>query len=323
MKQILKRIKLCVLAAFTLTAFLFISCATISEWAQTEKVNASASAVKPQIVALHYEFKIVPTISTPVDFILVLPKNYPEHQKVVKETFSIEPSKIFVDGGNRYATFHMDSVKETQILAVDFEVAIWRYDWSTANKQRQSVQPLDMESFNTYTSEEKFLETSNPALIQKAKELVGEDDKATVTNIHRFVTRHMKYQYQNDELGAYLAYKEKIGDCNDFTDLFVTLCRINKIPARTIDGYTALGNGREVGHSWAEVYFNDIGWVPFDPTWAATDYDSSLKKLRNVYVYMSTKRNDKNLLNRHFCVWQWYNRFPLYVYTTRKIFYKN
>lgn len=305
-------------------AFLFFSCATISEVSRSEKVSTSAPAVKSQLVSLHYDIKIVPTIKTPVDLTFLLPKNYSGHQKIVKETFSVEPAKIFIDGDNRYALFHFDSVKESQSLTLDFELAIQRYDWSTASKQMEPVQPLDTETFNTYTADEKYLETTNPLLVQKAKELVGEDDNATVTNIHRFVTKYMKYsQYQPSDVGAFVAFKEKKGDCTDFTDLFVTLCRINKIPARFIEGYTTLGEGKEHGHAWAEVYISDLGWVPFDPTWAASDYDTSLKKLRNMYVYMTTKRNDELLFNGHYFAWTWYNKLPLKVYETRKVFYKN
>lgn len=87
------------------------------------------------------------------------------------------------------------------------------------------------------------------------------------------------------------------GYCNYFATVMVLLARAEGLPARLVEGFhvspTSSG-GSEVtnrdAHSWAEIYFEGFGFVPFDPTpgistdsvWQTTserlDYLSSLSK---------------------------------------------
>jgi transglutaminase-like putative cysteine protease len=75
------------------------------------------------------------------------------------------------------------------------------------------------------------------------------------------------------------------GHCVDFATLFVQMCRINDIPARFATGF-APGELDEknldtrvvrVGHAhaWAEVLFEDIGWIPFEVTPSVAIYGNT------------------------------------------------
>jgi transglutaminase-like putative cysteine protease len=65
------------------------------------------------------------------------------------------------------------------------------------------------------------------------------------------------------------------GYCDLFASSLAVLCRANGIPARVVAGYIVLaseveGNSYTVrdrhAHLWTEIYFEGIGWVPFDAT---------------------------------------------------------
>jgi transglutaminase-like putative cysteine protease len=65
------------------------------------------------------------------------------------------------------------------------------------------------------------------------------------------------------------------GWCEQIASSLVVLARANGIPARLVTGYvpddhdpvTGLFTVRERdAHAWAEVWFPEVGWVPFDPT---------------------------------------------------------
>ena len=114
--------------------------------------------------------------------------------------------------------------------------------------------------------------------------------------------------YVPEDIGAVDTLKLKGGDCTSYTDLFVALCRACNIPARAIEGYTISSGNISIGHDWAEVYINDIGWVPFDLTFDDDNSDSSkstFENLGNVYVYLSFIRNDEVLSNYHFYVYSY------------------
>ncbi len=65
-----------------------------------------------------------------------------------------------------------------------------------------------------------------------------------------------------------------IGYCQHFAGAMAVLERYNGIPARVVLGFTTgTLTGRQTysvtrndAHSWVEVYFPDVGWVPFEPT---------------------------------------------------------
>ena len=96
----------------------------------------------------------------------------------------------------------------------------------------------------------------------------------------------------------------KKGDCTEFADLFIALCRINEIPARFTEGFTVSGSPQ--AHDWVEAHTDAYGWVPFDPTFGATDNATLFRNLTNNYVYVSSVRNDY-VLNRYHYWASWYS----------------
>ncbi len=64
--------------------------------------------------------------------------------------------------------------------------------------------------------------------------------------------------------------ENKKGVCDEITALFMALLRANNIPARFVYGVSYTENPafpQQWGpHGWAEVYFPNYGWVPFDIT---------------------------------------------------------
>jgi transglutaminase-like putative cysteine protease len=54
------------------------------------------------------------------------------------------------------------------------------------------------------------------------------------------------------------------GDCGQEALFFITLCRLNGIPARWQSGWHTFP-GLNSNHDWAEIYLAPYGWVPVDP----------------------------------------------------------
>jgi transglutaminase-like putative cysteine protease len=75
-----------------------------------------------------------------------------------------------------------------------------------------------------------------------------------------------------DDLADFLRLKQ--GYCEQYAGAMAAMVRAAGIPARVALGYTPgrvqPGGGRMVtsddAHAWVEVYFDDVGWIPFDPT---------------------------------------------------------
>ncbi|MEE2645295.1 MAG: transglutaminase-like domain-containing protein, partial [Myxococcota bacterium] len=63
-------------------------------------------------------------------------------------------------------------------------------------------------------------------------------------------------------------FRERVGDCNEYSALFVTLARAVGLPARLAFGLVQLPEmpNRLGWHGWAQVLGAE-GWVDFDPLW--------------------------------------------------------
>ncbi len=80
---------------------------------------------------------------------------------------------------------------------------------------------------------------------------------------------------KDQDVADYFLFNLKKGYCDYYATAMVVLARASGIPARFVSGYAPgsydAPNARYVvreldAHSWAEVYFPDIGWVEFEPT---------------------------------------------------------
>lgn len=76
----------------------------------------------------------------------------------------------------------------------------------------------------------------------------------------------------NNEIEAFL--RNRVGYCEQFAGTYAAMMRSIGIPARVAVGFTQGvndGTGRysvlgRNAHAWPEVWFDGIGWVPFEPT---------------------------------------------------------
>lgn len=112
-----------------------------------------------------------------------------------------------------------------------------------------------------------------PEIREKATELTeGEYDYFIVVfKIAEWVKNNIKYDLNTLTLSASQKSSwvmwSKEGVCDEITNLFISMLRSVKIPAKFISGvvYSNIDN-KWGNHGWAEVYFPGQGWVPFDVT---------------------------------------------------------
>jgi protein-glutamine gamma-glutamyltransferase len=78
---------------------------------------------------------------------------------------------------------------------------------------------------------------------------------------------------------ASFLFEDRVGYCQQFSGAMTLMLRMVGIPSRVVSGFAPGSPDLDQdkvfqvedfdAHSWVEVYFNDIGWVTFDPTPAA------------------------------------------------------
>ncbi|HCT86020.1 MAG TPA: hypothetical protein DF296_12585 [Candidatus Margulisbacteria bacterium] len=247
---------------------------------------------KEHSVAFDLGYQFIPEGATShLEFITILPRTIANCQHINTINFSIPPDSIYENDGNNYAKFVFSNVSQNISLTINVEAMLMNYDLNTALSI--SLNSID-ETFNKYLQSEIFQEKDDPLIQTIAKTITGNEDITIVKNIYTYVKRSMRYMgYTPFSLGAKYAAKMKQGDCTEFSDLFVALCRAKNIPAKSIDGYTTTYYNVP-SHAWTEVFLSGYGWVPFDVTLDDNKL-STFTRLKPIYIYFSQTRNDREL----------------------------
>ena len=259
--------------------------------------------------------KVSYTISVPgrtrmVRLTVLIPESVPNIQNINRVDFSIKPVRYLFKNGYRYAEIMINEPKRVEKLEVNILVSLSRYDLQTAmeNKDKNQFQQTGLEEF---LREEKFIEKENSEITTIADSITATDEIEIIRNIYKYVIDNMEYVIQGKkDRGAIYALRYKKGDCSEYSDLFVALCRAKKIPARVVNGISVQSDSKTAKHNWVEVYLKEYGWVPFDPSKGDIRYSVLKEKLFNtlepVYIYFSHLRNDDLLQNYHYCAFTYY-----------------
>ena len=153
---------------------------------------------------------------------------------------------------------------------------------------------MNDEIFDLYCNQtEIYFDIEDSNLIFASNNLTGisppDNPIEKAKKIGNWVGSHLEYdETLTEEKGALWAYINERGDCSEFSDLMITLLRIQKIPARKVSGIllsnqpgikphvgqdwifstNPIGEKqRFLRHAWVEYYVDNIGWIPVDPTW--------------------------------------------------------
>ena len=254
---------------------------------------------------LRYDFT-VPGKTSKVKFIVALPKTIPDRQQISIK-YTPEPSKYIKKDGNRYAAFIFIRPRKRFKVEIIIRAKLFKYDLLQA-RSKQKKRLFKGHGFSDFLKHEKYIEKDDPLIQQIAEGISSKDEIETVNRIFDYVTENMEYGgYYPEALGALQAAKNKKGDCTEYTDLFVALCRAKKLPAKAICGYATEFVGTPK-HAWAEVYLKEYGWTPFDPTWGDVKHKSAWEfyNLQSVYIYFYHTRNDKILEGGNYYRYWWW-----------------
>jgi transglutaminase-like putative cysteine protease len=258
---------------------------------------------------LTYDF-LVPGETHRINLIVVLPETIPDRQKIVSTDYSLNPSRIFHENGNRYAEFVFDKPQKRIDINISIKAELFRYDLSTAKKTHYKNNFEDSEP-SDFLRHEEFIEKNHPEIQRVANSIDGQTEEKVVKSIYNYVIDNLEYTKNvKQEWGAVKALRKGRGDCSEYSDLFVAICRAKNIPARVVSGCTMRPDSTILKHNWAEVYFQKYGWVPFEPSIDKSEKmvlrNRAFSRMLPVYIYFSHIRNDEVLQNYHFASYKYW-----------------
>ena len=186
------------------------------------------------------------------------------------------PTVLTDDSGNLYAYWSNIEINAKQNFTVEINYCLLSFTIHyTINSSLITEYNKTSDLYKKYTQPEKLIESNNLMISSEAQNITSSETNLheKVFKIYNFVITHMHYVRQDEERGALWALENGIGDCSEYTYLFVALCRAAGIPAKAKAGFAFHYSTETIedGHMWAEYYLENYGWIPVDATWQLFD----------------------------------------------------
>jgi transglutaminase-like putative cysteine protease len=240
--------------------------------------------------SVQYELREQVTVGQGVQklvFSFVVPESFasPTYNQAIKDfdlQFSPVPQdkKSVRDGrGNQIVTATWTKLPEAIDVRMRFNAI---NETRLAALETQSPFPLAKPEpgFADYLKATEQIQADDARIIELARTLTKglKTEFDAVQQVITWVVDHVHYVTPPVRYDALYSLESGKGNCQNFSHLTAALLRALGIPVRIVNGVTLnepfdvtwnkgvitfkMGQGR---HSWIEVWFPDLGWVPFDP----------------------------------------------------------
>jgi hypothetical protein len=221
-----------------------------------------------------YSFEIKNIAYSPSDIrvYLPVPGTYDAQQDLTIDSISPAPGLQSTDdvNGNSMAYWQLTgSPARGDTVTLEEKFTFTAYITNT-KLDPTAILPYDTKSdlYKRYTQPEKYIESTDPAIVKAANEIAGTETNPYLMakKFYLYILDNVEYKQLHQGLnGAKYLLTNRVGECGDYSALFIAFARAKGIPARPVVGYWAI-SGTDQTHVWAEFYLEGIGWVPVDAT---------------------------------------------------------
>lgn len=272
--------------------------------------------IQQTIIVKDVDYKDIRNMIIEITYCIPLPFKENTHiESIVIDNYVITEPEIKMY--NTYASnyfakmvkMEVKNIIEKELLKTicnDREIEInilWK---STVWGKKIDIEKIEADTFSlkemrknfSYYIDSFLLPVKNEYMISIAKQLKNSEKLLEILkNVYSFTMNSIEYYEKELYLSPQDAIKTGLGDCDDYTDIFVTLCRIIGIPSTDVFiGIVGELPDKSVGndvliygfHAWPYVLLpwkEEYIWVPLDPTW-----DDNKKEWENFPAY-----DDKHL----------------------------
>jgi transglutaminase-like putative cysteine protease len=214
---------------------------------------------------------------------LPIPRRYP-FQGDFELVSSSSPPKNVDDESSTARSIYLEQTARKN-KPTEFEI---QYDY-TARAVWFDIDPADVGPMNVSDSAiQPFVQEGphvqfTPEIRQLSQQIAGDERNPyrKAKKFYDWIAGNIKYSFATEysTIGNISEYcrSHGYGDCGQEALLFITLCRLNDIPARWQSGWTIFPGGKS-NHDWTEIYLAPYGWIPVDPYMGiyATRYATTL-----------------------------------------------
>jgi hypothetical protein len=222
--------------------------------------------------------------------------NLPPYQRIIAFSANMSSLKIIPSETEPLAVYCLSRWQGQRELLLEFNYTIE----NKAIDYRLPKYAGGNEVDRRYLLPEPEIESAAKPIVDLATELSAKEPYPLDKAVKLFDYVNAKIQYQFNDATAHSALRtlrRGTGDCEDFSLLYIALCRAAGLPARFVNGFrfdpTTLkikdsSDLNQCGHAWVEINLPGIGWIPVEPT-----YIYSVNGVRQVnYDFFGKLRDD-------------------------------
>ncbi len=219
-----------------------------------------------------YRLKVLVRVSAPAEsdtqnvvVVAPVPMDWPEQQaRLLSEKFeaggkleySVKPGQC------KTFKFTMPTIEAGKTASVEllYEMTRWRMEFVAPAEELGLPRSAPGEIRDQFSGPAPGLEMKHPKIVQLARELEKEHHEEgaweTVKGFWSWTRDNVDFE-NGDFRGALFAIEEGCGDCEEMSALFVSMCRLSKVVARSV---------WVEGHNYPEFYLLDKEgrghWIP-------------------------------------------------------------
>ena len=233
----------------------------VEEVKQQEVVPAYLPPLTTYKFNFKYDIKVSGTLNT-LTFKMPVPIENKYKQYVSISSISQKPNKFYKTGKGAIGEYNFTNLSN-EVISISFSGILKTnpYDLKTAKMVGLNFAPET--DLSKYLVSEKYIESDDMFIVNIANGIEGVSREEIVDKIFRYVQGTLKYTVIQN-IGAKKALEIKKGKCSEYAASMVALCRAKGIPARIVTGHFL--RERDTSHAWVEVYYDEYGWVTYDPT---------------------------------------------------------
>jgi transglutaminase-like putative cysteine protease len=241
----------------------------ITRFSNVQQQGVSLIFGSSQVYALNLKYPLENSGTRPILTQITLPPDTP-YQRLYYEKIDPAPESMKIDAdGNWIATY---------LLAPSTTVSVVVKALALVTLERNLLIPSMPPNYDHFTAK-PYWETGDAAIKQLAA------DATQPLAIYQTVVASLTYTNKPIEQslarqGAAMSLqKPEEATCQEYTDLFIALARLNGIPSRRATGYAHTENEQlrptgivgDILHAWPEYFDQEKQqWVAVDPTWGDT-----------------------------------------------------
>lgn len=207
--------------------------------------------------------------------------------------FDMRIEKIAAEENRSVAVFNIPEIdleKERRVFGWKALVKMYGIRYCIDPEDIREINEEELNEYAVYLENEDQLDMGKRYVIEAAREAVknlSDRDQKNVLKkakaIRDYIYEQLTYVMDRYHDGTEQVLRQREGSCGEYLNVFLSLLRLNKIPARKCGNYKVPAYKMQAGsrnaflspdfnHVWLQFYVPELGWVPLE---SSADDDAS------------------------------------------------